>query len=157
MSSEKTDKKLEDGITKVKSLFGANGGKASTDAASVSNTLVTNTYVDPSTSFVGSVNFSTPARFGGSIEGEINASSDLLIEETGSVIGKVQGKTVVVFGKVEGDIVCEKLVLKSTAVIIGNVTISSISMEEGVAFKGQCIMNANRVSSGVKEAANNLK
>ena len=101
---------------------------------------------------------------GTSIQGEINADSNIRIDGTvkGHVITK--GRLVVgVNGKIEGDIICqnadiegeilgtikvgELLSLKATAKLNGEMTTDKLHIEPGAEFSGTCIMGNNKSSS----------
>ena len=104
---------------------------------------------------------------GTSIQGEINADSNLRIDGTvkGHVITK--GRLVVgVNGKIEGDIVCqnediegeiqgtikvgELLSLKATAKLNGEMTTNKLHIEPGAEFSGTCTMGNKTKSTSTK-------
>ena len=101
---------------------------------------------------------------GTSIQGEINADSNLRID--GTVKGHVmtKGRLVVgVTGKIEGDIICqnadiegivtgtikvaELLSLKATAKLDGEMTTNKLHIEPGAEFSGTCKMGNDKKSA----------
>ena len=110
------------------------------------------------TRITGKVFFESAARIEGHVEGEIEAKGLLSIGEHAVVNAQIVGTTIVVHGRVTGDIrASEKLEVRSPGKLFGNVTTPSLVIEEGVVFEGQCSMGttesrAERVSLLAKEA-----
>lgn len=77
----------------------------------------------------------------GKINGSINVDGDVLIGETGVVLGKVEAKNLILDGSVEGDVHCKNtLKLSSSAKLSGDAYVKHFSSEEGCLFAGKCIM-----------------
>jgi len=85
----------------------------------------------------GNVNSAGEVQFDGSLEGDIKAGS-LIIGEKASVKGEVICETVTVRGRVEGGIRAKSVSLASTAHIQGDILHSSLSVETGAHFEGNC-------------------
>lgn len=85
----------------------------------------------------GNVNSAGEVQFDGSLEGDIKAGS-LIIGEKASVKGEVICETVTVRGRVEGGIRAKSVSLASTAHISGDILHSSLSVETGAHFEGNC-------------------
>ncbi len=85
----------------------------------------------------GNVNSSGEIQFDGALEGDVKAGS-LIIGEKASVKGEVVCETVIVRGKVEGAIRAKSVALASTAHIQGDILHSSLSVETGAHFEGNC-------------------
>ncbi|MBT8471831.1 MAG: polymer-forming cytoskeletal protein [Marinicaulis sp.] len=85
----------------------------------------------------GNVNSAGEIQFDGSLEGDIKAGS-LIIGEKASVKGEVMCETVTVRGRVEGGIRAKSVSLASTAYIQGDILHSSLSVETGAHFEGNC-------------------
>ena len=65
--------------------------------------------------------------------------------------GRIIGGEVIIKGTVNGDISASKrLSLKRPAKILGNISSTNLSIEEGVIFEGKCIMGSSSTSSGVR-------
>ncbi|MCB0310957.1 MAG: polymer-forming cytoskeletal protein, partial [Bdellovibrionales bacterium] len=107
---------------------------------------------------VGTLTFTGPVELDGYVEGELNADK-LTIGEAAVIKAKVRGAEITVKGSVTGDIIAsKKLMLKKPAKVVGNITSSNLSIEEGVVFEGQCSMNSEgqgpgRAASSDKVAA----
>jgi cytoskeletal protein CcmA (bactofilin family) len=80
-------------------------------------------------------------RIEGVYEGEIALRGTLVIGETGRVdCEHLRAHTVVVAGTVRGDITAEKVEIRSTGRIWGNVTTTAFATEEGAFLRGQITM-----------------
>jgi len=77
----------------------------------------------------------------GKINGSIKVDGDVIIGETGVVLGKVEAKNLILEGSVEGDVHCKNtLKLTSSAKLSGDAYVKHFSSEEGCLFAGKCIM-----------------
>ena len=85
----------------------------------------------------GNINSSGEIQFDGALEGDIKAGS-LIIGDKASVKGEVVCETVVVRGSVEGAIRAKSVALASSARINGDILHSSLSVETGAHFEGNC-------------------
>ena len=64
-------------------------------------------------------------------------TNDLIIKETGSIIGPVETDKIEINGHLEGKIVARTIVIGSTAVVKGDILFSeSLKMEEGADING---------------------
>lgn len=100
-------------------------------------------FLGEGTRLSGKISFEGPARIAGLVEGEIVASSTLLISDSAMVNAQIRGETIVLRGKVTGDITAsKKLEIRAPGKLFGNVTTPSLVIEEGVVFEGHCSMGA---------------
>lgn len=77
----------------------------------------------------------------GTVEGKVNISKTLTIGQTGNIKADVHGETVVVIGRVNGNISATgKVILKPTANVTGNITCASFIVNEGAGFEGNINM-----------------
>ena len=80
-------------------------------------------------------------RIEGIFEGEITLRGVLVVGETGRITCKnLRAHLVVVAGVVNGDITAEKVEIRKTGKVLGNVTAVSFSTEEGAFLRGQIRM-----------------
>lgn len=83
-------------------------------------------------------------RIEGIFEGEIGIAGLVVVGETGKVTCEdVRANTVIVAGAVHGGITAEKLEIRSTGGVWGNVKVSAFSTEEGAFLRGQVTMEDN--------------
>lgn len=85
----------------------------------------------------GKLRFSNDLIIDGRIEGEVNSEGDLTVGENAQIIGDIKTRSVVVFGKVNGNItVTDRCELKQNAELDGDVVASKLAIEEGAVFLG---------------------
>ncbi len=80
-------------------------------------------------------------RIEGIFEGQILINGLVVVGETGKVTCEnLRANTVIVAGAVNGGILAEKLEIRSTGRVWGNVTVIAFSTEEGAFLRGQVTM-----------------
>lgn len=106
------------------------------------------TVLGSGTTFKGSLSGSGGARIEGAFEGEVNLSGMIVIGATGRVTcPHVKANVVIVAGALRGDITAEKVEIRSSGRVWGNVITSAFSTEEGAFLRGQIQME-ERVEMG---------
>ena len=99
------------------------------------------TILGTETDFTGELTFRDNLVITGKFNGSINATGDLEISKEAVCNVDVSVNSVVVSGKLKGDIVSQKFVeMKNGSSIQGNVTTSRIRIEDGVDFQGKISM-----------------
>ena len=89
----------------------------------------------------GKLNFEGTVRVDGQVEGEISAQDTLIVGERAVVTAQINGTTIVIRGKVTGDINARKRVeIRSPGRLFGNIVTPSLVIHEGVIFEGHCSM-----------------
>ena len=92
--------------------------------------------------FKGSINFKGVLRIDGKFQGDIISQGTLYIGKTGEVKASIRAESVIVEGKVKGNIQADNRVeLKSSAKLFGDIKASRLVIEEGVSFVGNCDVN----------------
>jgi cytoskeletal protein CcmA (bactofilin family) len=98
-------------------------------------------YLDAGSRINGKLSFETPARIDGQVEGEINAKDSLTIGESAVVSAQVRAASVIVAGKVSGDIIAaHRIEIRPSAKVMGNITAPTLVINEGALFEGHCTM-----------------
>ena len=98
-------------------------------------------YLDSGAKVSGKLSFDGPARIDGQIDGEINAKDVLIIGETAVVTAQLRAASIVVAGKVSGDITAvQRIEIRPSAKVIGNLTSPVLVVHEGALFEGHCAM-----------------
>ncbi len=96
----------------------------------------------------GKLVFEGSVRLDGIINGEIEAQESVIIGETAVINAQIDAGTVVVKGKVVGDITARKRVeLRAPGKLTGNINTPSLVIHEGVFFEGHCAMGVADVRS----------
>ena len=84
-----------------------------------------------------------------SLDGEIVSEGLLIIGPTAKVKAKVTTRNLVSHGEITGDVTAsEQVVLKGTAVQMGNITTPDIIVESGSLFNGSITMKGKESASG---------
>jgi cytoskeletal protein CcmA (bactofilin family) len=104
----------------------------------------------------GRLSFDASVRIDGQVEGEIAAKETVLIGESAVVSAQIQGSTVIILGRVNGDVTARKRVeLRAPGRLIGNLNTPALVIHEGVTFEGHCTMAASeaKAEKGDKKVA----
>lgn len=108
----------------------------------------------PGISWNGDLHGTGGIRIEGTMQGDIVIKGLVVIGETGKVIcPDLQAETVVVAGTMQGNITCQKLEIRSTGRVWGDVVAVSLSSEDGAFLRGQMRMEES-VEIELVEAAN---
>jgi cytoskeletal protein CcmA (bactofilin family) len=102
------------------------------------------TVLGPGISWKGDLRGKGGVRIEGALEGEISIRGMVIIGETGRVTSEtIRADSVVVAGVVNGKILSEKLEIRATGRVYGDVTAKSFSTEEGAFLRGKVTMEDN--------------
>ncbi|WP_075062980.1 bactofilin family protein [Ornatilinea apprima] len=111
----------------------------------------------PGINWKGNLRGSGGVRIEGAFEGEIGIRGLIVVGETGRVTcEKLQANTVIVAGAVRGSILAEKLEIRSTGRVWGDVTTVAFATEEGAFLRGQVTMEETVSFDFTEEAAPKL-
>src|SRR5579871_3071556 len=95
----------------------------------------------------GNLKFAGELAFDGKLEGEINSDGVLTLGDSAVVNGNINAQSVVVRGKVTGNISAkEKIEIKTKAELFGDIRAAKLVVEEGVTFVGKTEVNPNKVA-----------
>jgi cytoskeletal protein CcmA (bactofilin family) len=110
-----------------------------------------NAYLGRGSRVSGKLNFDGTVRVDGQVEGEISAQDTLIVGERAVVTAQINGNTIIIKGKVTGDINARKRVeIRSPGKLYGNIVTPSLVIHEGVVFEGHCSMGAPESRSDSK-------
>ncbi|MEN9285943.1 MAG: hypothetical protein RLZZ179_3436 [Verrucomicrobiota bacterium] len=102
----------------------------------------------------GSLKFSNDLIIDGKIDGEVSSDGSLTVGENALVTGEIHTKSVIIFGRVKGNItVTERCELKSSASLEGDVVAGTLAIEEGATFMGKSSVGKAAVASAQKQNA----
>jgi cytoskeletal protein CcmA (bactofilin family) len=105
----------------------------------------------PGITWKGNLRGSGGIRIEGAFEGEITIRGLLVVGETGRVnCEELRANVVIVAGAVKGNITSEKLEIRSTGRVWGDVTTIAFATEEGAFLRGQVRME-ERVELNLQE------
>ncbi len=112
------------------------------------------TVVNKGTVIDGEVNVTGTIRIYGQMNGTVRSEGTVVVAEDGVVSGDLYAREAVVSGTVEGVIEAERLDLRSTATVEGNVIVETFTTETGAIFIGDCKMPQNgALPSGQRTAS----
>ena len=98
-----------------------------------------NSIIGEGTRLSGEFDLNGLLRIDGNFYGKIRTKGKVLIGKNGVAECHIFAGTVVVGGKISGDIFAtERVILLSTGILIGNIKTPRIVIEEGVVFEGAC-------------------
>jgi cytoskeletal protein CcmA (bactofilin family) len=86
----------------------------------------------------GTVKFTNDLVVDGRIEGEINSDGNLTVGENARIKAEIKTATVVVYGKVHGNLTAtDRVELKASAEVVGDIKAKTLSIEAGAIFVGK--------------------
>src|SRR6266704_4260287 len=95
----------------------------------------------------GNLRFAGELTLEGKLEGEINSDGTLQLGDSAVVNGNINVGSVVVRGKVTGNVAAkDKIEIKTKAELFGDIRSSKLVIEEGVTFVGKTEVNPNKVT-----------
>ena len=110
-------------------------------------------YIDEASEIEGKYTFSGTVMLNGKFSGEITSKDTLIIGEKGVINASIRAGIVLVNGEVTGNILGgERVELRGTARVFGDVEAPVIGEEEGVLFQGHCRMTKGQTSEAVPTA-----
>lgn len=101
--------------------------------------------LDVDASMQGSLVFKDPVnlKINGRFEGTLNTKGNLMIGEHASVNADIVGDSIIIAGKVNGNINASKeMKLIAPACVVGDIRTPLLSIAEGAVFEGRCSMLA---------------
>jgi len=111
------------------------------------NSSTTKNVLNSDVEVKGILKFAGELTFDGKLEGDINSEGALNLGDNANIKGNIDVSSVVVRGKVNGNIAAkEKIDIKAKAELFGDVRSAKLMIEEGVTFVGKCEVNPNKVS-----------
>ena len=107
------------------------------------------------TTLTGKIETESDFRLDGRVEGEVICKGKIVIGPKGSVKGNITSVNAEIFGNVDGSIrVRERLVLKSSAEIKGDIFIQTLEIEPGAKLNGSCTMSGKEGIAPAPSAIN---
>ena len=107
----------------------------------VAKTADLSAFIDEGSQIDGKYTFSGTVMLNGKFSGEITTDDTLIIGEKGVVSANIRAGNVVISGEVTGNVTAtERVELRGTARVFGDVEAPVIVVAEGVLFEGHCRM-----------------
>lgn len=109
--------------------------------------------IDQGCELEGRLTFVGTLVLNGKFRGELFSSDTLLVGETGQAEAEVQVGVAIVSGQITGNIIArERVELRSTARIYGDIVTPVLVLEEGVVFDGRCKMKSEELRAVQKSS-----
>jgi cytoskeletal protein CcmA (bactofilin family) len=103
----------------------------------------TNVFLAKGCRISGKINCDGLVRIDGEVEGEVLAPDTLVVGESAVLTAQIKGGTVIIHGKVTGDVIAAKRVeIRAPGKLYGNIVTPCLVIHEGVLFEGNCSMAA---------------
>lgn len=102
------------------------------------------------TVFEGTFQARSDVRISGRVVGKVQSDGKVIVAQEGVIEGEVVAASADVAGQIQGDVrITDRLVLKSSARVEGNIWTGRLVMEEGATFDGKCVMTEQRAGGSV--------
>jgi len=89
----------------------------------------------------GEISSNCDIRIDGNIEGTIFSKGKVVIGEKGSINGEIKAVNIDIMGSVKGNASAyDSLSLKATGTVTGDISTSTLIIEQGASFNGKCKM-----------------
>jgi len=98
-------------------------------------------FIDEASEIEGKYSFSGTVMLNGKFKGEIYSKDTLIIGDKAVISATIQAGIVLISGEVIGNVLAtERVELRGTARVFGDVEAPVVVVEEGVLFEGRCRM-----------------
>jgi cytoskeletal protein CcmA (bactofilin family) len=115
------------------------------------------TIIGSDAAFKGELTFQGSVRVDGQFEGAIRTSGHVLVSKGGTLKAEVQAGSLALEGHLEGNVVAEDRVeLRATGQMIGDVRASKLLVMEGATFVGRCEVGAGAKGAAAKTSSNQI-
>lgn len=115
--------------------------------------ILINSVLGPGITWKGNLTGSGGIRIEGALEGEITLRGIMVIAETGRVTCEnLRANTVIIAGMVKGNITAEKVEIRASGKVWGDVVTAAFATEEGAFLRGQIRME-EKVEIGLEAVA----
>lgn len=99
------------------------------------------TIIGKSTVFTGQISGSGSVRIDGRVDGGIAVNANVIIGETGIVVGDISANNLIISGSVTGNVKVEdKLTIHSSGQLIGDIRCRQFNVADGGIFQGRSEM-----------------
>jgi cytoskeletal protein CcmA (bactofilin family) len=98
-------------------------------------------FIDEGAEIEGTCTFGGTVMLNGTVRGEVVCTDTIIVGEKGVVHAQLRGGAIVISGQVTGNVCAsQRLELRGSARVFGDVEAPIVVMEEGVLFEGHCRM-----------------
>lgn len=90
-------------------------------------------------------------RIDGKIEGNVELDNGVILGEKAEVTGAIKSNSVIIYGKLSGNLTCKQLHLKSTGRIDGDMQVETLEVEMGGQYNGSLTMDTLALEAGEEQ------
>ena len=105
--------------------------------------LVINTIIAEGVSLTGNIKGENVIRIDGNIDGNIEMGQGIIVGEKSFIKGSLHSDSIIVSGKLIGDLTCKDLHIKDTGVIKGNIIVDFLKVDMGGRYSGSLQMDVD--------------
>ncbi|RMZ59964.1 polymer-forming cytoskeletal protein [Chryseobacterium nematophagum] len=117
-----------------------NNKAKSTSNGKINNEVITS-IIGEDMIIKGDINSNTSIRIDGTIVGNVNAEKLIVLGEKANVTGNLKSKSIIIFGKLQGNINTNEMQLKMTGTVNGDISVKTIEIEMGGKYNGNLMMH----------------
>ncbi|RNA63227.1 polymer-forming cytoskeletal protein [Chryseobacterium nematophagum] len=117
-----------------------NNKTKSTSNGKINNEVITS-IIGEDMIITGDITSNTSIRIDGTIVGNVNTEKLIVLGEKANVTGNLKSKSIIIFGKLEGNINADEMQLKMTGIVNGDISVKTIEIEMGGKYNGNLMMN----------------
>lgn len=108
----------------------------------MANETTTQSLIAADVQITGTIKSNGSVRIDGKLEGDLVCASDAIIGKSAIIKGNLSVNTVVIEGTINGNITAkDKIDMKSTAKVNGDIAAKRLAVEDGVTFIGKSEVN----------------
>ncbi len=106
------------------------------------------TIIGDDVEITGTVNSSSDVQFAGTLNGDLNCSGNAVIAKSATIKGNVSANGATVEGKITGNVEAkDRIELKATARLTGDIKSKRLTVEDGVTFVGKAEVTPSGASA----------
>ncbi len=106
------------------------------------NETQTKTIIGEDVEITGNIKCESNIQIDGKLNGDLTCNGNAIIGNASTVKGNLSVETITIFGQVNGNVVAkDKIELKSTARLSGDIRARRLTVEDGVTFVGKAEVN----------------
>lgn len=119
----------------------------------MSNGQGTQSVISADVQITGTIKSTGAIRIDGKLEGELICGADAVIGRSAQIKGNIQVSSVIVEGTINGNITAkDKIDMKSTAKVLGDIIAKRLAVEDGVTFIGRSEVNPSGATGAAPSA-----
>ncbi len=112
------------------------------------------TIIGKGTKIEGTINIEGATRIDGTVNGKLIANDIVTVGSTGVVKAEIRARSIVIGGRVEGNLVAsEKVELQAKSELVGDITSKSLLVEHGAIFHGNSKMKDSAPAPSLSRTA----